>query len=378
MVNRNKKRVLLYLGKFPGYGIDIDGGSILAKQLIDTLKNQCILDVVFIRKNKEVLNDDDIHQIRYVQYKDAHENKFSRRLKNLDTNREAIGDYHKYDRIIAAHTSKLFGFESAPIAFWERVILFPMFCTPSYVKAGEFVPQEYTRQESFVLSHAGLIISPSLEDKRTLVSTYRLNPERIIIIYRGIDPVFKFRTDTYRHFPAELVYIGSIKKQKNNIDAIKVLQKVHSLGTVAHLHLVGTIQDEDLYQSMTSYIESHNLSGQIHFHFGFTQLEVADLLGRMDINLSVSNWETFGRGIFEGVCSGLPTVAYARLTGVSEICKGNQGVVFVRDADEMATTIVTLLQDDHLFKQAKSCLASLAEKLSYQKEKVELMRCILP
>ena len=44
-------RILLYLGKLPGYGFDVDGGSILAKQLIDSLKSYCKFDVVFIRKN---------------------------------------------------------------------------------------------------------------------------------------------------------------------------------------------------------------------------------------------------------------------------------------------------------------------------------------
>lgn len=41
------RRVLLYLGKFPGYGFDVDGGSILARRLIDLLKTRCLLDVVF-------------------------------------------------------------------------------------------------------------------------------------------------------------------------------------------------------------------------------------------------------------------------------------------------------------------------------------------
>ena len=43
-INR-KKSILLYLGKFPGFGFDIDGGSILAKQLIDSLKIRSNLSV---------------------------------------------------------------------------------------------------------------------------------------------------------------------------------------------------------------------------------------------------------------------------------------------------------------------------------------------
>ena len=88
------------------YGFDVDGGSILARQLIDILKIQCNLTVVFIRKNREIYMDSLVREIKYVEYKNPFGNKFLRRLQNLDTNREAIGDYTKYDTIITAHVSK--------------------------------------------------------------------------------------------------------------------------------------------------------------------------------------------------------------------------------------------------------------------------------
>lgn len=72
LINGNKTlRILLYLGKFPGYGFDVDGGSILAKQLIDSLKSYSKLDVVFIRKNKEEYHDEFVNSVRYVEYKYA-------------------------------------------------------------------------------------------------------------------------------------------------------------------------------------------------------------------------------------------------------------------------------------------------------------------
>ena len=72
------KNVLLYLGKFPGYGFDVDGGSILARQLIDILKIRCNLTVVFIRKKGETYADSQVKDIRYVEYKNPFGNKFLR------------------------------------------------------------------------------------------------------------------------------------------------------------------------------------------------------------------------------------------------------------------------------------------------------------
>ena len=152
-------RILLYLGKFPGYGFDVDGGSILAKQLIDSLKSYSTLDVVFIRKNKEEYHDEFVNSVRYVEYKYAKENKFFRRLNNLDTNREAIGDFTQYDCIITAHVSKFFGLQDLGNDFWGKTILFPMFCTSSYKKAGENVPEEYTMHENYVINKVNTIIT---------------------------------------------------------------------------------------------------------------------------------------------------------------------------------------------------------------------------
>ena len=87
-----EKKVLLYLGKFPGYGFDVDGGSILARQLIDSLKHNCNLTVVFIRKKGETYTDPYVNEIRYEEYKNPFGNKFVRRLQNLETNRSAIGN----------------------------------------------------------------------------------------------------------------------------------------------------------------------------------------------------------------------------------------------------------------------------------------------
>lgn len=376
-MNEKKKHILLYLGKFPGYGADIDGGSILARQLIDSLKEKSILDVVFIRKNKEIFKDIYVNQVRYVEYKDAKNNKFIRRLENLDTNRKAIADYHKYDLIITAHISKFFGFENEPDSFWNKTILFPMFCSPSYRKAGEFVPIKYTQQERFVFKKVNQIIVPSFSDKLDIVSYYNVPEDKISIIHRGIDPLFQSCKKEKCSDILQIVCIGSIKKQKNNIDAINVLQKIRDIGVNAVLHFVCTIQDIDLYTQLQQFIEDKKLSDMVHFHYGLSQEEVSNLLQTMDINISVSNWETFGRGIFEGIASGIPTFIYSRLKSVHEIIEENEGVYFAEDSDDMANAIVAVYNNQQLYSKMAISLVTLADVISYKRERELLQKAIL-
>lgn len=379
-MNKNeahKKNVLLYLGRFPGYGFDVDGGSILARQLIDSLKHNCDLTVVFIRKKGETYLDPDVGEIRYVEYKNPFGNKFLRRLQNLDTNRAAIGDFRQYDIIITAHVSKFFGFEKAPDEFWRRTVLFPMFCTDSYKLAGEDVPAEYTKMEQFVLKSVQKIITPSETERNDLVAACGVDRAKVSVIYRGISPLFKPIYKNHNLKAPLLVCIGSIKKQKNNLAALGLLKILISMGVDASINFVGTIQDGNLYKQMLSYIQYYRLTQKVHFYFEQTQEQVAQIVQRSDINISVSNWETFGRGIFEGISCGLPTFVFSQLTGVKMICRDNIGVSFVDNIEEMAMEIERVVKSPLIYHHMAEALGELAQKVSYEVERTKLINALL-
>jgi len=371
------KKVLLYLGKFPGYGNDVDGGSILARQLIDSLKDKCQLDIVFIRKNKETYDDDCVNSIRYVEYKDAFNNKFIRRLENLDTNRNALSHFELYDVIVTAHVSKFFGMKEDETEFWKKTILFPMFCTPSYQKAGEIVPSYYTELERIVLANTHKIITPSQIERDELISSFGCPSNKIVFIPRGINPCFKFNLKELSDDIINIVYIASIKPQKNNLDALRMLSVLRQNSSKFHLHLVCTLQDKELHQRMLEYSQEHNLDTYIHYHIGLQQSALALLLHNMDISISVSNWETFGRGIYEGISSGLPTFAMNRLREVKNFCSDNKGVTFVDDIKEMASKILELTNDKNDYMIKQKSLKIIAERLSYSNESNKLANAIL-
>lgn len=370
-------RILLYLGKFPGYGFDVDGGSILAKQLIDSLKDYTKLDVVFIRKNKEEYHDEFVNSVRYVEYKYARENKFFRRLNNLDTNREAIGDFTQYDCIITAHVSKFFGLEDLGNDFWEKTILFPMFCTSSYKKAGENVPEEYTMHENYVINKVKTIITPSHAEKQNLIEDYKCNEEKIYVVNRGINPLFEPKKQDMSDNIKQIIYVGSIKPQKNTIEALNLIKILNKSDEKYHLNLVGTVQDHNLMKECKKFIVQNKLEKFVSVYNELSQEQLAKLFQKMDINISVSNWETFGRGIFEGIQSGLPTFVPSRLTVVKNICDNNPGVMFSENVEEMSRQIQETCQNNDIYCYKKQCLPLIAEQVSYVSERKILTDIIL-
>lgn len=368
------KKVLLYLGKFPGYGFDIDGGSILARQLIDLLKRRCQLDIMFIRKNNEVFEDAEVKHISYVKYLDAFNNKFIRRLENLKTNQEALKNYRDYDYIITAHISKFFGMQDAGYDFWGKTILFPMFCTSSYKRAGEVVPREYTFLEKKVIDSVGKVITPSRIEAEDLVRDYSCRKEKVVIIPRSISPLIHFHYRKSVHNPIRLVCIGSIKKQKNTIEAIKLVEHIENMGQMTELHLVCTIQEPKIYDTLKQYIESKDLTKKIFFHIAISQKELSLLLEKMDINVSVSKWETFGRGIFEGASAGIPTFCLNGLREVKQYCCDSEGIVFLNSIEEMAAKIVEIGQNIAAYEEMVNKLPSIINKFSFKKEQQALLK----
>lgn len=370
------KKVLLYLGKFPDQGRDIDGGSILARQLIDTLKHRCHLDLAFIRKTPEIYSDPYIENVFYFSYLDAFNNKFIRRLENLKTNQMALKHFQNYDAIITAHISKLFGMQCEGNDFFNKAILFPMFLTPSYLKSGEKVPLEYTKQERQVLSKCKNIITPSEEERDDLINFYGCNPDEIHLIRRGISPKFHPFTEPNLE-KIRMICIGSIKPQKNNLASLILLKRLLQDGFDAHLDIVCTVQDKELLNEMKKYIQQNELHSKVQFHFTISQQKLAALIFNENINISLSHWETFGRSIFEGVAGGLPTFVLDCLTEVEKIVQGNKAVAFCKDILSMAKSIERCITHPECYAEMRGACESLAEKVSFKQERDRLISALL-
>jgi glycosyltransferase involved in cell wall biosynthesis len=81
-----------------------------------------------------------------------------------------------------------------------------------------------------------------------------------------------------------------------------------------------------------------------------------------DFAISVSQWETFGRGIFESVSMGIPTLVYKRLSCVWEHLSDGRGIRGTENSPAaMADSILELARHPSLYREL-SRLALLATR----------------
>jgi glycosyltransferase involved in cell wall biosynthesis len=371
------EKVLLITGKFPDITFDTDGGSIMVNHLIDTLANHCILDIVFTRtfdRNFKIIKG--VRQIYFHTNKTRNTNKFLRRLANIEWNCTLFSELiHQYDKVIIIHCSKAFGLENLPQNLLNRIILFPMYLTSSYLRSNEIVLSKYTEAEKKIISKIAKIISPSQSEKNDIIKDYCVSENKIIVIPRAVNSIFKSKLRESSKFN-NLIYIGAIKKQKRNDEAIVLLSKIKKMGLKAHLYLVGSIQDEELYDYCKDLIVNRELINDVTFCGVLTQKEIAILLDKIDINISVSCWETFGRGVFEGLSAGLPSVVFNNIDCFSEYTNENNGISFVENLQTFSNKVFELCTDSNYYKTQSQNAISKSSQFSIEKQKEKILEFI--
>lgn len=186
-----------------------------------------------------------------------------------------------------------------------------MFSAVSYQKGGDYVPQKYIEEECRVMRYVEKIISPSILEKRELIKYYNCCEDKIEVLPRMVGNLrMSNKVENYK-FPLKqirIIYIASIKNQKNTLDAIRVAEIIKNRGYDVKLYCVGKTQDARLYSECAKYCQSHNLENLVDFVGICNREKLGYYVELSHFNISVAKWETFGRGIYEGMMSYLPTV----------------------------------------------------------------------
>lgn len=368
------KRILLFTGKLPCFGDDTDGGSLMVNTLIETLKSKCVLDVIFTRSPRSELEK--IEGVRNVLFEPCryhHADKFERRMINKDQLLTCLKDKaDNYDSIIITHCSKAFGIETLSEEIQRRIILFPMYLSPSYERSGENPPPEYTEAERKALAAASRILTPSISEKNDLIRCFGVDDKKIKVLPRGISSYIRPAVKTVGK-SVKLLYIASVKEQKNTSEAIVLLNELCAKGVNAELHLAGGFQNDDILTECRRYIDYNDLNDRVIFHGVLSQKELAQLINDVHINISVSNWETYGRGIYEGMAGALPTVVYDRLECVRQYVRNGKGIRFVKDRDGFLSELMLLCDAPLYYKKQAEAAVKSVEYLSEENEKKRLI-----
>lgn len=367
-----KKKVLIVTAKWPYTTKSTDGGDSTTKEIIRSLKDDYIVDMLCFRNDiDEQIKIDDVQNIYFYyddfalfkNYQSHNEEKFLVRITQSEIAKKEIKRvYQDYEFIIVQHAMFILDMEDEK-ELLDKIVLYPMFTGSSYLKSGETVPQIYLDKEKQVLSLVKLIISPSDVEKNMLIEDYGVDENRIIVVPRSVDYTFSVRkiSDNKK---IRLLYIASVRMQKNHLDALRLVKIIKERGVNVELHCIGAIQDDAIFGDCVNYLEINRLAEHVIFHGNKSHDQIEKIMSICDFNISVSQWETFGRGVYEGMVFGLPTLITDKLECV--IQADNLGVFpcIVNSLEEMANTIIDLLYDEKKYENESKKGKELSSLLS--------------
>ncbi|MEG1622518.1 MAG: glycosyltransferase family 1 protein [Alistipes sp.] len=201
---------------------------------------------------------------------------------------------------------------------------------------------------------ANRIIAVSECTKRDIIRFFKIDPDKIEVIYQGCSSVFqievseeeKARVKAKYQLPDRFLFsVGSIEPRKNILLGVKALESLPE-----DIHFVAIGRRTAYVDEIEAYTAGHQLSSRVHL---FHQVEAEDLpiiYHMAHIFIYPSRYEGFGIPIIEAISAGLPVIA---ATGSCLEEAGGDACIYISPDDEkaLAEAVLKISADPELQKQ---------------------------
>lgn len=197
-----------------------------------------------------------------------------------------------------------------------------------------------------VLKLADRIVFGSQDQANSWICRYRLNAQRCVVIYNGIESAqFAELSRPQRHSePVILGTIGQLRSEKNHQQLIEATTRLLKRGHCVRAVIVGEGREREQLLALINELglgDAVDLVGQVN--------DVKPFLGEFDVFVLTSLSETFSNAALEAMAAGLPVVS-SNTGGMSEMVQDrHNGLLFpVGNTDELVATLETVVIDQSL------------------------------
>lgn len=200
------------------------------------------------------------------------------------------------------------------------------------------------------------MIAVSQAVKQYLTTWHKVSPDKIRVIYNGIDPdiydssidIPEYKRALGLHHDIPIVaFIGRLVKLKGVNYFLRAAASILKGDKAAQFMVVG---DGPLKHSLIKQAESLGVSQHVHF-IGFRK-DIPQILSIIDILIVPSLWEGLPLTILEAMLAGKPIIA-TRVGGIPEAIKEGKSGILVppRDVDALRDSVLELLKSPEKRKE---------------------------
>lgn len=179
------------------------------------------------------------------------------------------------------------------------------------------------------------IIAISEMTKRDIITYWKIDEQKIDVVYQGCHPNFKLQAsekqkeeirEKYRLPQKYILNVGSIESRKNLLLIVKALEYIPD-----DIALIAVGKRTSYTDTVEEYINSHQLNDRVHLLHNIPFQELPVLYQLAQLFVYPSFFEGFGIPIIEAIHSGIPVIA---ATGSCLEEAGGPDSIYINPNDE--------------------------------------------
>jgi glycosyltransferase involved in cell wall biosynthesis len=224
---------------------------------------------------------------------------------------------------------------------------------------------------TFAVKWVDHIVALTHSIKDGLVSQRKLEPGKRTPISAGI-PLNEIEECIYhkaevRHQSKIMLCAGLISQRKNQFTAVKAISQVIKTHPEVKLVFTGSLGEAKYLELMQKFVTENNLSPYVEFKGEVSKQELYSLYRDAILFLFPTTSDTQPRVLKEAAAFRLPIIS-STIEPIAGMLSGKGCAILVDpyDADEMATAILRVLEDDSLRQSMSGKAQELAQGFSYE------------
>jgi len=229
------------------------------------------------------------------------------------------------------------------------------------------------------IEHSDGIIVPSFATKRDILKFYKVNADKITVVYHGCDPNLINLADKRTEYVLNLtgkcpyiLYVGSIQPRKNIIRLVKAFEKIKKSQEFANFKLVICGGKGWLYQKTLEEIEKSIYKEDIILTGSAENDVLASLYKNAEVFVLLSLYEGFGLPVLEAMSFGKPVVA-ADNSSLKEIVGDAGLLVDGSDLEDIENKLKSLLTSQSMKAELSKRSLWRAKDFSWEKSARETL-----